>query len=173
MWANMAIEGGLSALKNGMAYRNAKQQAESARLWQTYKNTMTKISDGQNQNALTTNENLARERAKRSRWDIEKSEYLTTAEATVAAAASDTGGRSVNMVMFDIERNADAARAKVDRDLEGQRLQIDHQREASSFQAAMQMDYTPIPMPDATTYALGFATDMYKTYSRYNPAPKA
>jgi hypothetical protein len=167
MWANMAIDGGLSLLKNGVAYSNAKETAETQRAWQKYKNAMTRMADAMNQNALTVNENLARERAIKAKFEIGRSEHLTLGEAEVSAAAADTGGRSVNAVMFDLERNADVARNKVDADLEAQRLQIDHQREASAWQAATQIDYSPIPMPNKATYMLNFATDVTKSYYRH------
>jgi hypothetical protein len=123
---------------------------------------MVKLSDANNQNILTTNENLARANSIDQSFAIERSEYLTSAQAEVAAAASGTGGRSVNDVMFDIEHNAASAQARRKQDLEAQYLQIDNQRQQSRFQAAMSMDYSPIPEPNPATYMLNFATDMAK-----------
>lgn len=165
MWADMALNGGLSALRLGTSFLNAKKDAESKKAWQAYKNTMLQLTDANNQNILTTNENIARADSVQQAFQIERSEYLTSAQAEVAAAASGTEGRSVNAVMFDVERNATMAQSKRKRDLEARYLQIDNQRTQSSFQAAMQVDYSPIPEPNPATYMLNFATSVGKLFS--------
>jgi hypothetical protein len=162
MWAALAVSGGLSLLRQGLGYSEAKQSADAKRAWQTYKNTMVDLSNANNQNIITTNENLARRNNIDQAFQIERSEYLTSAQAEVAAAASGTGGRSVNAVMFDIEHNAAVAQTRRKQDLEDQYLQMDNQRQQSAFQAALSHDYSPIPEPNPATYMLNFATDMTK-----------
>jgi hypothetical protein len=147
-----------------MQYEQAKKDAEAKKAWQAYKNTMVQLSDANNQNTLTTNANLAFEQSALQAFSIERSEYITSAQAEVAAAASGTGGRSANAVLLDVERNATMAQSRRQGDLEAQFLQIDNQRRQSQFQAAMSMDYSPIPEPNPATYMLNFATDMTKLY---------
>lgn len=169
MWADLALSGGLAALRTGMQYKQAKEDAAAKKAWQEYKNTMVKLSDAANQNILTSNANIAYDNSQLQAFAIERSEYLTSAQAEVAAAASGTGGRSVNDVLFDVERNATMAQSRRKADLEAQYLQIDNQRTQSRFQAAMQMDYSPIPEPNPATYMLNFATDGYKLYKSGTP----
>lgn len=171
MWSDLAIGGGLSLLKQGVGYSEAKKAAEAKQAWQAYKNTMLELSNANNQNIITTNENLARRNSADQSFSIERSEYLTSAQAEVAAAASGTGGRSVNAVMFDIEQNATMAQAKRKQDLEDQYLQAENQRQQSNFQTALSHDYSPIPEPNPATYMLNFATDAYKLYKSGTPKP--
>jgi hypothetical protein len=169
MWTELAISGGLSLLQQGMAYKDAKAAADSKRAWQSYKNAMVELSNSSNQSILTTNAGLARDASSDQAFNISRSEYLTSAQAEVAAAASGTGGRSPNDVLFDIGRNADYAQHRRKQDLEAQYLQIDNQRQQSAFQAAMSKDYSPIPEPNPATYMLNFATDAYKLYRSGTP----
>ena len=164
MWADLALSGGLAALRQGMAYSTAKKDAETKQKWQDYKNTMVSLSNANNQSTLNMNEAMATENSAKQAFAIERSEYLTSAQAEVSAAASGTAGRSVNAVMFDVERNATMAQTRRKSDLDAQYLQIDNQRTQSAFQAASAHDYSPIPMPNPATSMLNFATDMTKLY---------
>jgi hypothetical protein len=169
MWSDLAISGGLSLLRAGMDYSDAKKAADSKRAWQTYKNSMVQLSNQNNQNIITTNENIARAASVDQSFAIERSEYLTSAQAEVSAAAAGVGGRSPNDVLFDVERNASGAQARRKLDLQSQYLQADNQRKQSEFQAAQSMDYSPIPEPNPATYMLNFATDAYKLYRSGTP----
>lgn len=169
MWADLALSGGLAALRAGVSYSQAKKDAEAKQAWQAYKNTMVQLSNSNNQNILTVNQGIARQASSQQGFQIERSEYITLGQAEVSAAASGTGGRSTNAVMFDIERNAASAQSRRKADLEAQFLQIDNQRSQSQFQAAMQHDYSPIPDPNPATYMLNFATDATKLYQSSKP----
>jgi hypothetical protein len=169
MWSDLALSGGLSALKNGMSFIQAGKDADAKRAWQSYKNAMTQLSGANSQNILTTNENMARENSADQAFQIGRSEYITNAQAEVSAAASNTGGRSVNDVLFSIDHNAADAQAKRKSDLQDQYLQIDNQRKQVAFQVATQMDYSPIPEPNPATYMLNFATDATKLYQSSKP----
>lgn len=169
MWSDLALSGGLAALRSGMQYSEAKKSADAKQAWQSYKNTMTQLSNANNQNTITTNENIQRKASVDQAFDIDRSEYLTSAQAEVSAAASGTAGRSVNAVQFDIERNASFAQSQRQNDLSAQYLQDDNSRQQSAFQAANQMDYSPIPQPNPATYMLNFATDASKLYMSSKP----
>lgn len=169
MFSELALSGGLSALRTGTSFIQAQKDADAKKRWQDYKNAMTQLSDANNQNIITTNENMQRVASVNAGFAIDRSEYLTSAQAEVAAAAAGTGGNSVNDVMFDIERNATYAQSRREADLRNQYAQDDQQRKQSSFDAARQMDYSPIPEPNPATYALNFATDMTKLYKSSKP----
>lgn len=169
MWSDLALSGGLAALRTGMQYSDAAKAADAKRAWQGYKNSMTMLSNANNQNIATTNENIARRDSADQGFQISRSEYLTSAQAEVSAASAGVGGRSPNDVLFDVERNASSAQAKRQLDLQSQYLQIDNQRQSSEFQAASNMDYSPIPEPNPATYMLNFATDAAKLYQSGRP----
>lgn len=169
MWSDLALSGGLAALRQGTSFIQAQKDADAKRAWQEYKNTMLQMSGANNQNILTTNANIARNSSSEQAFQISRSEYLTSAQAEASAAASGTGGRSVNDVMFDIERNASFAQSRRKQDLENQYLQIDNQRQQTAFQVASQMDYSPIPEPNPATHMLNFATDITKLYQSSKP----
>lgn len=133
----------------------ASKQAAADKAWQKYNNTMLKLSNAINQNALTTNENIQREATLEKRYMIRKSEYTTLASASVAAAASGTIGRSVNSVMHDIKRNAALADAAAAQEFEYNKVAIDEQRRQSSMQTQMQMDLRSIQGPSPIALALG------------------
>lgn len=163
-WADMALSGGLSMMRDVNSFIGAQQKAEAQAKWQAYKNTMTNLSNAQNQNALTTNEILTTRRSVDQGFDIAKQGYITQGQSEVQAAASGTEGNSVNMTLSDIERNTDVAQARRKADLDAQYAQIDNERIQSDFQAARQMDYSPIPQPSGAALALGLTTDAYSAY---------
>lgn len=169
MWGDLALSGGLAALRTGMQYSDAKKTADARQAWQNYKNTMTQIGGALNQNTLTANENIIRHQSADQAFDITRSAYLTSAQAEVSAAAAGVGGRSPNDVLFDIGRNEATAQAKRQMDLQSQYTQVDNEREQVAFQTASQMDYSPIPKPNPATYLLGFATDAMKLYKSGTP----
>lgn len=168
MWSDIALSGAQSLIKSGVSFFAAQQQAEAEKRWQKYNNAMTMLGNASNQNTINTNEILAAERGANQRFEIGRSKYITVGQAEASAAASDTEGRSVNAVVFDVERNAAKAQAALRADLQAQYLSLDHQRQSSAFQMASNLDYSYIPQPNAATYLMGFSTDMYSQYSKLN-----
>ena len=168
MWADMALTGGKTLLQMGFDYNSASKEAESKKAWLAYKNAMTQLANANNQNTITTNEILLNKRVANQRFQIGRSSYITSGAATAAAAASDTGGRSVNMTVFDVERNASMQQANVQADLEAQYLNFDAQRTNSAMQAAQQHDYTTVPTPNLAAYALDFGATMTNKYNSLN-----
>lgn len=151
-WTDMALSGA----KNIGSYILANADAKNKRKWQKYNNTMLRLQSGQNQNTLTDNENMLRERSQEEAFLIRRSEYITKASVEVAAAATGTAGRSVNMVLFDVGRNAAIADRDRQRDLQLQYLGIDNQRKSEAMGLAMSIDQTNIPNPNPFGYALDF-----------------
>jgi hypothetical protein len=167
MWADMAFSGAQSLISQGFGFIAAGKVAKQQKKWQAYNNAMTRLANANNQNAITTNEILAEERAQVQRVNIQRSAYITSGAAEAAAAAADTGGRSVNAVIFDIGRNASMQQAALEADLEAQYLSFDNQRANSQFQMASNLDYSYIPKPQLASYALNFGSDMANAYKRY------
>ena len=158
------LQAGLGIFQSVGSFIYQSRKAENDRLWQDYNNRMVRIQDGMNQNAITTNENMRKERLAMQKFSLQKQEMATTATAEVAAAATGTVGRSVNMVLFDINRNAAQARAKLDRDDEYGDEQARNQREQSAMGAQLQLDLRDIPNPNPATMLMGIAGNIGKLW---------
>lgn len=169
-WSDMALDGGLSALRQGVSFIGAQQTADAKKAAQKYKNGMIALSGANQQNAITTNENMASDRSNDLAFEIDKSDYVTSAKAEVQAAAAGTGGRTVNMTMFDIDRNAANAQTQRLRDLNDQYVVDDAQRRNTAFQVATATDNNFIPEPSGAALALGLGTTAIDTY-RKNTGP--
>lgn len=165
MWMQM----GMNALNGLSGFIQSSREAKYRRKVQEYNNAMTRLANAQNQNAVTTNQNMAVERSLAQQFEIERSEYVTLGRAETAAAAADTEGRSVNQTMYQIHRSADEAESKRQADLQSQLAQFTQQRKNSALQQQQQLDYSYIPSPNPVTAMLGIAGNMAKTYQRYNP----
>lgn len=157
MFGANAFKGFGDALGAVGGFIAAQRKAESDRKWQAYNNKMVRLQDAQNQNSITTNENMRKERKATQVMQVQMSERATSASAEVAAASTGTIGRSVNMVLFDIGRNAASARQAIEKDDDWQDAQTDNQRLQSAMQAEMQVDLRQIPGPNPATMMLGVA----------------
>jgi hypothetical protein len=136
------------------SYQADKAAAKAAQAWQAYSNTMLRLSDGLNQNAITTNEILSQQAFADQAIGIKQSNILTQAQAEVSAAAAGVKGTSVDDVMRDINRSAAVAENKRQNDLNASYLAFDQQRQSSAMSAAMQQDYSYIPKPKLGSYLL-------------------
>lgn len=165
MWLDMGLK-----LASGVTgfIQSSKEQKYKQKL-QDYNNAMTQLANAQNQNAITTNQNIAVEASVAKQFAIERQSYLTQGEADVAAAATDTAGRSVNQTMYQVQRSADEAESNRARELEQQLAAFGQQRLSSAMQAAQQVDYSYIPKANPVTSMLGIGIDMYKISQRGNP----
>lgn len=144
------------------SYISASKKAKSDRKWQKYNNQLTQMQNAMNQNSITTNRLMARERTFNQKQQIDKSEKATYASAEAAAAASGTIGRSVNMVLFDINRNAATARGAADRDYQYQDMQQVNQSLSSQFDTATQLDLREITGPSAASLLFGIGNALTK-----------
>ena len=156
----ITAKGALGGLQEFGSFIAASQKAASDRKWQAYNNKMTRLQDAQNNNALTANERMRKERKHAQVMQVQKSEYATLASAEVAAAASGTVGRSVNAVMFGVKKNAAAARKAIERDDELQDIQTDQNRLQSAMQTAMALDLRAIPRPNPASLLLGIGSSI-------------
>lgn len=129
-------------------YANAKAESKAKRAWQRYSNTMVRLSDGINQNAITVNEILASDASAQQAFDIQVGELQAGSSTEVAAAASGVKGRSVTAALYDVQRNANIAEARRQEELKNTYLSIDQQRISSAMSAAMQQDHSYIPKPN-------------------------
>lgn len=147
--------GMMDAFSTLSSYITAGKQAKQDRLWQEYNNKMTRIQGGLNQGIITTNDLMRKDRKMTQLLQIEKSEKATAASAEVSAAATGTIGNSVNMVLFDIGRNAATARAQLERDDDLQDVQSQNQRLQSALGMEMQIDNRTINGPSMASMMLG------------------
>lgn len=168
MWSFQGFESVFAGAKAGLSFLAGVQEAKAKRKWQAYNNAMTRIADAMNQGTINTNQNLAVERSTAQAFEIERTGYETEQSVIAAAAAADTEGNSVNQTIFQAQRNEARAQSRRQQDLEAQILGFDGQRRSSAFQAAQQIDYSPIPMPNPLVAMLGLGTDLMKIDQRYN-----
>lgn len=171
-WSDMAFEGVGSLLQNGASFLVARQKAKSDKQWQDWRNKIVRLSNAKNQNSITTNTQLALQRAALTQEAIRKSERLTYASTEVQAAATGTIGRSVNQTMAQVNRNAADARTRASMDLDQQLLGFQAQRESSNLQTVQQTEYSPIPMPTGASQLLNFGTDVAKLWQTYGKTTK-
>lgn len=157
-----AMSGATSIFQSIGSFIAAGKKAESDRKWQDYNNRMTRLQDAQNQNALTSNENMRKERKHVQLMQVKMSETATKASAEVSAASTGTIGRSVNMVLFDVGRNAARARSSIEKDDDWQDAQTDNQRMQSAMQTELQLDLRSIPGPSAASLMLGIGSGLVK-----------
>ena len=145
---------GMNAASSLLSFGAQSAQAKAQRAWQAYSNTMVRLSDAQNQNAITTNEVLAMKASTEESIDIQKDFLQSSASAEVAAAAAGVTGRSVSQAMFDIQRSANLAQSRREESLRNQFLSFDAQRKQSTMSAAMQQDHSYIPKPSLASSLL-------------------
>ena len=165
-WGSIFMKGLPGAVGSVVNYITAAQDAKTQRKWQAYNNALVRLQNATNQNALTTNEGMAVERASEAEYAIRKNEYITKASVEVSAAATGTTGRSVNSVLFDVGRNAARASADKARDLEYQLLGFQQQRELSNLQTEMQIDRSSIPGPNPADVVMGLTTPFVDAWSK-------
>lgn len=152
-----AIQGGLQLVSVLGSHKAAKEKAKSDKAWQEYNNKMVRINDALNQNTLTTNQNMRKERTAMQRLQLQRSEYATSAKVEVSAASTGTVGNSVNAALRDVRNNAAEQQEQLDRDGVWQDLQIQNQRMLSTFQADSAVDLRTIPTPSSASLMLGLA----------------
>lgn len=162
MWLQL----GLQAAGGVTDFLQASRDAKYKRRLQEYNNKMVRLADAQNQNAITTNQNIAVEASVAKQFAIDRQRYLTEGEVEVAAAASDTAGRSVNQTLYQVQRSADEADSNRQRELEHQLASFSQQRLNSAMQAQQQLDISYIPKPSLITSALDIGTKLYTTHDR-------
>lgn len=158
-WADWQVQGVLGGFKAIGGFIQQSRQAKVDRAWQKYNNKLTNLQNATNQNNITTNENMAVERNVRERYAIAQSEYQTLGAATAAAGALGAEGNSVDLVLKDISRNAARQQAALKKDFEYSMIGYANQREASSMQTQMQLDYTQIPQPNIAQALLSWGSD--------------
>lgn len=159
MWTDIGVQGALSGFKAIGGYITAKRQAKADKAWQEYNNKLTRMQDALNQNALTTNENILRERVARDKYNVEVSKYRTQAESEVASAAIGAEGNSVDLAMLEISQNAARAQHEIEVDADYQFMGYQQQRTSSRMQTEMQLDYKQIVKPSIASAVFGWGAE--------------
>ncbi|AUZ94786.1 hypothetical protein HOR97_gp34 [Agrobacterium phage Atu_ph03] len=156
------MNGAFSALSTLTSFITASKQAKQDRLWQEYNNKLAKIQNGQNQNIITVNDLMRRDRKHTQLEQIQKSETATLASAEAAAAAAGATGNSVNAVLRDISSNAANAVAAIERDDDLQDAQSINQRFQSDLGLELQLDRRVISGPSTASLLLGLGEGLVK-----------
>lgn len=147
---------GLSALGK---YNADKANYKAQKAWQAYTNGMVDLSAGEAQNSVTSNEILATNAFVNQAFQLKKDTLITSAKTEASAAAAGVKGRSVDLAVRSVLRNAANAEAQRQEELRVSLLGFDQQRMNVAMQAAMQKDYSYIPKPKAASYFLSAATN--------------
>lgn len=149
-WTALAMNVGSSLLQYGAESAQAKAQ----RMWQAYSNKMTRLSDANNQNAITQNEVMTMRSYVDQAIDIKQDALSTAGSITVSAAAAGVKGRSVNQTLFDAARSASVAEGRRQMALQDAFLSFDQQRRQSAFSSALNQDHSYIPKPSLASSLL-------------------
>lgn len=151
----------VAAAQAALGFLSDRAKSKAQKAWQKYQNAMTNLSNAESQNAITMNEIFANQASAMQALDIRKSFLATEATNEVSAAAAGVKGRSVNQVIFDVQRTANIAEANRIETLNTTNLSFDKQRQGSAMSAAMQQDYSYIPKPSFLGSMLGAAMGSY------------
>lgn len=162
MFTATQISGAFGLLDTFGSFGAAMSKAKTDRAWQAYNNKMVNLQRAQAQGAITTNALIRKEAKQGELMQVQLSERATKASAEVSAAASGTEGRSVDMVLFDIDRNAARARATIETndDYADEATQIS--RIQTDLQAAAQLDTRTISNPNVGSLLLGIGSNVLK-----------
>lgn len=144
-WAGVGL--GLGVLGALSGYQSQRQQYASAQAMaeynqklQEYKNKMTMLSAAQQQNTITQNVTSAIQQSAVAATDIQKKVQEATGSAEVAAAATGTTGRSVEMVNTSVQRAGAAQEYARQQQLQNVFASAETQRQNVAMQATMQQD---------------------------------
>jgi len=157
--AQLIAVAGLNLMKAGMQYNADKATYKANKAWQAYKNGMVDLSASEAQNTVTSNAILSSNAFVNQAVQLKKDTLITGAKTEVSAAAAGVKGRSVDLAVRSVLRNAANAEAQRQEDLRVSLLGFDQQRMNISMQAQMQKDYSYIPKPKAASYFLSAATN--------------
>lgn len=144
-WAGIGAAGTVFSALAGyqsqrQQYVNAKAMAEYNRKVQAYRNKMTMLSAAQQQNTITQNVTSAIQSSAVVATDIQKKVQEAVGATEVAAAATGTTGRSVDMVQNNVERAGAAQEYARQQQLNNVFASAETQRQNVAMQAVMQQD---------------------------------
>lgn len=144
-WAGLGfglgVYGALSGYQSQrQQYANAKAQMEYNRKMQEYRNKMTMLSVAQQQNTITQNVTSAIQSSANVAADIQKKVQEAVSATEVAAAATGTTGRSVDMAQTNVERAGAAQEYARQQQLNNVFASAETQRQNVAMQAVMQQD---------------------------------
>lgn len=143
----------------------ARKRAKYARKVQKYNNKMVRLSDANNQNAITVNAVQTVRQSARAALDIDIAGMEQEAEAAVSAATAGVAGNSVDAVMRNLSRSSAQAEYARKESLKAAYVSIDASRANSALSATMQQDTTHIQKPGIIPTIIGQidnAQGMYK-----------
>ena len=135
-----------------MGYKADKAQAKAQQAFQKYRNTMTQLSNALTQNAITSNELIELDQAKRDALTIQENYQQSSGDTQVMAGASYTAGRSVGRSLHVLKLSTQMAEQTRQENLINAWQGYDAQRKNAAMSAAMQQDHSYIPTPKLGQY---------------------
>lgn len=170
-WAGVGLGLGVLGALSGYAsqrqqYANAKAMAEYNRKMQEYRNKMTMLSAAQQQNTITQNVTSSIQASAVQAADIQKKTQEATGAAEVAAAATGTTGRSVDMVETNVQRAGASQEYARQQQLQNVFASAETQRQNVAMQAVMQQDLNWYQNP-AQPNALGTLAQIGGAFASY------
>lgn len=170
-WAGVGLGLGIAGALSG--YQSQRQQAANAKAMaeynqkiQAYKNKMTMLSAAQQQNTITQNVTAAIQSSAIEATDIQQKVQEATGAAEVAAAATGTTGRSVQMVNTSVQRAGAAQEYSRQQQLQNVFASADTQRQNVAMQAVMQQDLNWYQNPSSPS-ALGTLAQIGGVVAKY------
>lgn len=172
-WAGLGFGTGVFGALSGyqsqrQQYANAKAQMEYNRKVQEYHNKMTMVSAAQQQNTITQNVTSAIQTSAIVATDIQKKVQEAVGATEVAAAATGTTGRSVDMVQNNVERAGAAQEYARQQQLNNVFASAETQRQNVAMQAVMRQDlnwYQNPAQPSEFSALAGIAGAAFNYYA--------
>lgn len=161
------LAGGSTILSGLLSFGSARKQAKAQKAYQRYKNKMTRLSAGMQQNALTTQTVIKEQELARDRLDVQSAGVQAIGGVEAAQAASGVTGRSARQTALAALRNIAAANANIDTQLFGLKRQEAAERLGIGMQAAVQTDYSYIAKPSFLGTMLQTGLDAASAYQAF------
>lgn len=163
-FAAVAAVGVMSAMSSWQA---GTKQANAEKAYQRYRNKMTKLSDAQNQNAITQNVTNAIQASAKQAVENQSAAIQAEGTARVASAAAGSGGNTASRSMWAVERTVANIEYQRQEGLKDMFLNSEVQRKQSAMNAALQVDKSYIPTPSSASLILGVAKAVVSSYAAY------
>lgn len=164
--SNFSANVGFNFVTSTLGYFAQQARAKNLKAWQDYHNKMTRISGAVSQNALTLQQNMARESKLDQDFIIGMNENKAVGTVENNAAAAGTEGRSVRRQVFDVNMSAAMARESNDDQFTKTVAATDQMRQNVAMQVALKQDNSAIPQASIMQAILGFGNKTLEDYKK-------
>lgn len=164
--SNFSANVGFNFVNTALGFMAQQARAKNLKAWQNYNNKMVRISGAVSQNAITLQQNMAKEAKLDQDYIIGLNENKAVGTAENNASASGTDGRSVRRQIFDVNMSAAMARQKNEDQFTKLIASTDQQRQNIAVSVALKQDNTPIQSPNIMQALLGFGQKTLEDYKK-------